>query len=263
MLRRNLVHVKRYPTIPLFVAGIPIILLLLFVYVFGGTLGAGLGDSSGAGLGSALGSGSGGRAAYLDYLVPGMLLFAIAGAAQGVSISVATDMTEGIVARFRTMAISRGAVMTGHVIGNLIQTMVALVLVVGVGVAIGYRPTGGALGWLGAFLVLALISVAIIWLAVALGMKARSVETASNSPMFLMLFPFLGSGFVPTESMPTVLRQFAEVQPFTPFIETVRALLAGTALSTGHLVATLAWSLAIGLGGYLWARRLYERRSVR
>jgi ABC-2 type transport system permease protein len=250
MLRRNLTHVKRYPTVPLFVAGIPIILLLLFVYVFGGTLGAGLG-------------GSGGRAAYLDYLVPGMLLFAIAGAAQGVSISVATDMTEGIVARFRTMAISRGAVMTGHVLGNLIQTMVALVLVVGVAVAIGYRPMGGVLGWVGAFLVLALISVAIIWLAVALGMKARSVETASNSPMFLMLFPFLGSGFVPTDSMPAVLRQFAEVQPFTPFIETVRALLMGTALSTSDLIATLAWSVGIGLAGYLWALRLYERRSVR
>jgi ABC-2 type transport system permease protein len=248
MLRRNLMHVKSYPTVPLFVAGIPLIFLLLFVYVLGGTLGAGLG---------------GGRSEYLAYLLPGILVLAMTGGAQATAISVATDMTEGIVARFRTMAISRGAVMLGHVLGNLVQTLGAIAVVIGVAVLIGYRPSGSPLGWLGALGVLVLAGFALIWLSVGMGMAAKSVESASNTPMILTLLPFFGSGFVPTESLPGVLRGFAEVQPFTPFIETVRALLDGTALETGSLVATLAWSVGLTVFGYVWSRWLYDRKSVR
>lgn len=247
MLRRNLKHVSRYPSVPLFVVGIPVVFLLLFVYVLGGTLGAGLG---------------GDRGEYLAYVVPGILMIAIAGSAEGTAISVATDMTEGIVARFRTMAISRGAVLTGHVAGNLIQTIAALVIVLALAIFMGFRPTGGIVGILAALGVLTLIALAIIWLSVALGTVAKSVESASNLPMFLTLLPFLGSGFVPTDSMPGPLRFFADVQPFTPFIETVRGLLMGTSIGWSALTSLL-WCLVIGLGGYFWSLWLYDRKSTR
>jgi len=223
MLRRNLRHMRRYPMI-FFVAGIPIVLLLLFVFVFGGTLGAGLGGALGAGLGSV----AGGRAEYVAYVIPGILVLTIAGGAQGTAIAVAMDLTEGIVARFRTMSISRASFLSGHVLANVLQTMAAIVIVV----------------------------------VVALGMVTKSVEAASNLPMPLLLLPFFGSGFVPTASMPDPLRWFADNQPFTPIIETVRRLLlGGDATATGPLA--VAWCVAITIVGYLWARRLYDRDPAR
>jgi ABC-2 type transport system permease protein len=227
-------------------AGLPVVLLLLFVYVFGGTLGAGLGGVSG------------GRQAYIAYVVPGILLMTVAVGATGTAISIAMDMTEGIVARFRTMAISRTSILTGHVVGSTIQTALALAVVMVVALVIGFRPTTGPLAWVAAAGVLALTTLAITWLSVALGMSTRSVETASNLPMFLVLLLFLGSGFVPTETMPDGLRWFAENQPFTPIIETLRGLLLGTPIGNSGLIA-VAWCLAISLIGFLWARRLYER----
>jgi ABC-2 type transport system permease protein len=246
MLRRNLRHFKRYPSMTAFMVGIPVVLLLLFVYVFGGTLGAGLRGASG------------GREAYIAYVVPGILLLTVATAAQGTAISVAMDMTEGIVARFRTMAISRASVLTGHVVGSVIQTTLALVVVMGVALLIGFRPATGPLAWVAAAGLLALTSLALTWLSVALGMSTRSVETASNLPMFLMLLLFLGSGFVPTQTMPDGLRWFAENQPFTPIIETLRGLLLGTPIGDSGVIA-VAWCVAISLFGFLWARKLYER----
>ena len=149
MLRRNLKHVVRYPSIPIFVAGTPIIFLLLFVYVLGGTLGSGLG---------------GARDDYLAYIVPGVLMLTLTGSATGTAISVSTDMTEGIVARFRTMAISRGAVITGHV-GQPPPTMAAMLLVAAVAVLVGFRPTGSPAGWLGALGVLTLIAFSVTWVS--------------------------------------------------------------------------------------------------
>jgi len=244
MLRRNLRHMQRYPAMIFYLAGMPVIFLLLFVFVFGGTLGAGLG---------------GGRAEYLAYVVPGILLMTIGGAAAGTAVSVATDMTEGIVARFRTMAIARASVLTGHVLGSIIQTVVSLVIVLAVALAIGFRPTAGPAAWLGVAGVLTMTSFAITWLATALGLVAKTVEEASNTPMLLSLLPFLGSGFVPTDSMPTGLRQFAEYQPFTPIMETLRALLTGAPVGN-HFWLAAAWCAAIALGGYLWARKRYNAR---
>jgi len=246
MLRRNLRHMQRYPSMTLMNAGLPVVLLLLFVYVFGGTLGAGLGGVSG------------GRQAYIAYVVPGILLMTVAVGATGTAISIAMDMTEGIVARFRTMAISRASVLIGHVVGSTIQTTLALAVVMVVALVIGFRPTTGPLAWVAAAGVLALTTLAITWLSVALGMSTRSVETASNLPMFLVLLLFLGSGFVPTQTMPDGLRWFAQSQPFTPIIETLRGLLLGTPIGNSGLIA-VAWCLAISLIGFLWARRLYER----
>ena len=128
--------------------------------------------------------------------------------------------------------------------------------------AIGFRPTTGAIEWIAAFGVLVLAAIAITWLSVALGLVSNSVETASNLPMFLILLPFLSSGFVPVESMPGPLAWFAEHQPFTPIIETVRGLLLGTAIGTSGLLS-VAWCVLISVAGYLWARKLYDRDLVR
>ncbi|MDN3239107.1 ABC transporter permease [Glycomyces tritici] len=248
MLRRQLKHMLRYPSLTIMLVGMPVVFLLLFVYVFGGTIGDGLGGPTG------------GREAYLTYLTPGMLLMAIVAAVQGTAISVAMDMTEGIIDRFRTMSIARVSVLTGHVIGSMIQSFLCMAVTLGVAIAIGFRPEADALGYLGLAGVLALISFGLTWLTVGLGMAAKSVEEASNSPMPLMLLPFLGSAFVPTDSMPTVVQYFAEYQPFTPFIEVVRSLLFANAVDGKDLVLTIAWSLAFALLGYVIAKKKFNKR---
>jgi ABC-2 type transport system permease protein len=250
MLRRQLRHMLRYVSMTLTLIGMPIVLLLLFVYVFGGTLGAGLGGPAG------------GREEYLEYVLPGVLLIAVATGAIGTAISVNMDMTEGIVARFRTMAIFRRSVLTGHVLGSMIQTMLSLAVVTAVAVLIGFRADATPVEWAGTVGVLAAISFALTWLCVAFGLVAKNPEAASNLPQPLVFLPFLGSGFVPTESMPTWLRWFAEYQPFTPMMDTVRGLLLGTAIGNSAVIA-LAWCAGIALVGYLWSRKLHNRDPIR
>jgi ABC-2 type transport system permease protein len=246
MLRRNLIHAMRYPSLTLVVAAIPIIFYLIFVYVFGSTLGNGLPGSEG------------GRDAYIAYLVPGVLLFGVVGGTQTTAISVSMDMTSGIIARFRTMSTPRAAVLAGHVIGSVIQTMIGLLAVFAVALLTGFRPTTGPIEWLGAFAMIALAAFALTWLSTALGLVANSVEAASNLPMPLILLPFFGSAFVPTASMPPVVAWFAENQPFTPITETVRGLLVGTDIGWSGLIA-IGWCVVISLASYLWALRLYNR----
>jgi len=254
MLRRNLRRLQRYPSMTLLLIGMPIVFLLLFVYVFGGQLSNGLGGQ--------LAGGHTGRAGYLNYVTPGILLMTIAAAVQGTAIVVAMDMTGGITDRFRTMSIARAAVLGGHVLATLIQVAVSLAIVLGVAVALGFRPTADALHWLATVGVLMLFSLGVIWLATALGLAAKSVETASNTPMFLTLLPFLGSGFVPTDTMPTGLEQFARYQPFTPVTETVRGLLTGTHVGT-NAIAAIAWSIGLAAASFLWAIHLYAHRQPR
>ncbi|QTE30950.1 ABC transporter permease [Pengzhenrongella sicca] len=253
MLRRNLLHVVRYPGLSIFTIGGPVVILVLLVFVFGGTLGAGL-----PGVDPAVT----GRDAYLAYVLPGILLITIAGTASGASITVAMDMTEGITARFRTMSISRAAVLAGHVVGNTIQAIIAVALVLGVGILAGFRPTAGPAEWAGVAGLIVAISFAVSWVGVAMGMQSKTVETASNLPLLLSLLPILGSGFVPTESMPAGMQWFAEHQPFTPFIEAIRGLLLGTPLGS-NLPLAVGWSVVIAVAGYAWAMALYERKSVR
>jgi ABC-2 type transport system permease protein len=254
MLRRNLLHLRRYPSMTVLVLGMPLVFLLLFVYVFGGTLGSGLGP--------ALQATGGGRAAYANYVAPAIILLTAAAVAQGTAISVASDMTEGIIARFRTMAIAPSSVLTGYVLGSLIQAALSMAVVTGVAIGVGFRPTATPLEWLAAAGLLLLVALAFTWLTVALGLAAKSVETASNSPMFLLLLPFLGSGFVPTASMPAGLRWFAQYQPFTPITETLRGLLLGTGIGAQAWLAA-AWCVALAAAGYLWAKALYRRRPSR
>ena len=250
MLRRNLRHMQRYLGLTLMLVGMPVIFLLLFVYVFGGTLGAGLGDPSG------------GRADYVDYVVPGIIIMTLATAAQATAISVAMDMNEGIVARFRTMAIFRPSVLTGHVLGSMIQSGLSVAVVIGVALLIGFRSTADPLEWIAAIGLLTMATLALTWLCVALGLTAKSVETASNTPLPLMLLPFLGSAFVPTDTMPLALRWFAEYQPFTPIIETLRGLLTGASIGDSAVLG-VAWCAAITVVCARWARRAYNRDPIR
>ena len=253
MLRRSLRRMRRYPSLTFFIAAIPVIVLLLFVYVLGGTLGAGLGATAPIGLPA-----DAGRDAYIAYVVPGILLITVAGIGTGTAISVSMDMTAGIIARFRTMAIARSSVLAGHVIGSVIQALLALGIVLIVATLVGFRPTTGPMEWAAALGLLSLTAFAISWLSVGMGLAAGSVETASNTPMILTLLPFLSSAFVPIETLPGPLAWFAEHQPFTPIIETVRGLLLGTPIGNEGLIA-VGWCVLFSVGGYLWSRRLYER----
>lgn len=252
MLGRQLRHVLRYPELTVIVLMIPVIFLLLFVFVFGGTLGAGLGAAAAPGAG-------GERGDYAAFVLPGILLLTIGSIAQGTSTSVAMDMQQGIVDRFRTLSISPGAVLSGHAVAATIQSVVSMVVLLAVGLAVGARPTAGPVEWLLALALLSGIALAVSWVSVALGLVSRSVESASNYPMPFVLLPFLGSGFVPTDSMPTVLRLFADHQPFTPIMDTLRGLLLGTELPTGTAVLAVGWIVVLTVVGWLWARRAYSR----
>jgi len=256
MLRRNLRHILRYPGLTVFVIGGPILFLLLSVYVFGGTLGAGLPADV-----LALTGGETGRAAYLAFVAPTILVISIAGAASGVAISVSMDVTRGIASRFRTMPVSRGSIIGGHVLAVTIEAVLTSALVLGLALLMGYRPAASPADWLALLGVVVLLSFAIVWLGAAFGLVAKSVETASNLPMILLLLPFLGSGFVPVDSMPGWLAWFAEHQPFTPFIDTVRGLLSGS-VQTSDVVATVIWAVVIGVGSYVWALALFRRERA-
>jgi ABC-2 type transport system permease protein len=259
MLRRNLLHILRYPGLTVFVIGGPILFLLLSVYVFGGTLGQGLtADVLTAPAGT---GGLTGRAAYLAFVTPTIVVMAIAGAASGVAISVSMDVTRGIASRFRTMPVSRGSIIGGHVLAVTIEAVLTSAVVLGLALLMGFRPGASPADWLALLGVVVLLSFAIVWLGAAFGLVAKSIETASNLPMILILLPFLGSGFVPVDSMPGWLAWFAEHQPFTPFIDTVRGLLAGS-VETSDVVLTIAWAVVIGVGSYVWALALFRKERA-
>jgi hypothetical protein len=179
-------------------------------------------------------------------VVPGVLLITVASAVQGTSIMVAMDMTGGIIDRFRTMAIARASVLTGHVLGSLIQTLAGIAILIGVAFGLGFRSSAGPLEWLAAIGILALFAFALIWLAVALGLAAKSVETASNTPMILTLLPFLGSGFVPTATMPAGCASSPSTSPSPPS-PTPCADCSPYAAIGDHAIAAIAWSVGIAV----------------
>ncbi|WP_067477960.1 ABC transporter permease [Nocardia amamiensis] len=242
MLRRNLVRAKRYPSMTFGVIVMPTILLLVFNFVFGG----------------ALEKSSGGN--YIDYLAPGMLLMIPAYMTVSVAVSVATDSTKGIVNRFRTMDIAQSAMLTGHVVGALIQALAGIAAMVAIALLIGFRPNANLPEWIAAFALLAMIMFALTWLSVALGLLAPNPESASNTPFPLVMLPFLGSGLVATDTMPAGLRQFAEYQPFTPFTETLRGLLMGTEIGNNGIIA-IGWCVGLTVVGYLWSSSIFRRQT--
>lgn len=245
MLRRNLLQMVRYKSLTLMLIGQPLIFLLLFVYVFGATMGAGF-------------PGGGGRAGYLDFIMPAIMIITVASISLNTAYTIALDMEKGIIDRFRTMAIAKSAVLTGRVLGAVVLTVLAQAVALAVAVLLGYRSDATALGWLGAAGLVLLMTLALTWFTVALGLSAPNAETASNTPMPLLFLPFLSSGFVPTRSMPAAIRWFAEYQPFTPMINTLRAWMSGTEAGSDAWLA-FGWCVLITVLCFLWSRRLYAK----
>jgi ABC-2 type transport system permease protein len=250
MLRRNVRHSLRYPALTVSGLVVPIFFLLMFVGVFGNTIRAGLTGASIPGR------------HYIDYLAPGIFLMTAGAGAEATAIGICTDMKEGIIARFRTMSITRTSVLTGQVLGALIRTLISGVLVVAVALALGFRPAATPVEWLAAAGMFAGVTLALTWLGVAFGLFAKTPEGANSLSLILLVLPFVSSAFVPTDSMPAGVRWFAHNQPFTPIIDTLRGLLTGTPI--GHsAVLAVAWCAGITALGYLWARRRYDRNPSR
>lgn len=245
LLRRNLLHLVRYPSLTFMIIAMPVIFLLLFVYVFGGTMGHGL-------------PGGTGRGTYLHYITPAILVMTIVAVAQSTAILIAKDSTEGIIDRFRTMPISRSAPLIAHVLAALVQTVFAVVVVLAIALAIGYRSPASVLAWAGAAGMVVLMAWAVTWLCIAIGLASGSVEAASNAPMPLVLLPFLSSGFVPTNSMPGWLGWVADHQPFTPIINTLRAALDGHTPGSDAWWA-ITWCVVLTVLCFWWATRLFGR----
>ena len=248
MLRRSLRHGVRYPV--MLVSGLltPIILLLMFVYIFGGALGTGVGGAVS------------GRAGYLNYIAPSMVLLTVCYGGGTTAVTVSVDLTEGIIRRFRTMPLSRAAVLTRHVLGGFIRTMATVALVLAVAVVMGFRPTATPVEWAAAVGVLALLSFALTWLTIAFGSAAKTPGGANTAALPLQILPLVSSAFVPTSSMPSGVRWFAEYQPFTPVINTLRGLLLGSPIGNSGYIA-LAWLIGITVVGFVWATLAFNARG--
>ncbi|MFD3744745.1 ABC transporter permease [Nocardia sp. NPDC058633] len=242
MLRRNMIHAKRYPSMIFSIIIMPTVLMLIFNFVFGG----------------ALEKSSGGN--YIDYLAPGMLLLLPAYMTVSVAVSIAGDASKGIVNRFRVMSISPSSMLTGKVLGSLLQAIGGMAAMTGVALLIGFRPTANVVEWIAALGLLTLVTFAFSWLAIALGLLSPTVESASNAPFPIVMMPFLGSGLVATDTMPVGLRQFAEYQPFTPITETLRGLLMGTEIGINGWVS-LAWCVVIAGGGFFWSKSIFSKQA--
>ncbi|MFD5174828.1 ABC transporter permease [Nocardia sp. NPDC058379] len=240
MLRRNFTHITRSPVTIFNAALMPVVMMLIFVYVFGDAFDVGEN--------------------YIDYAVPGMLMLAISYGLSGTAVSVSSDMTTGVINRFKVMDVSRGAVLTGHVAASMLTNVVAIASVLGVGFALGFRSPATAAQWLGALGVVLATAFAAAWLTVALGMAAKTPEAAGMSVVPLIMLPFVSSAIVPADKMGQGVRQFAQYQPFTPIIESVRGFLTGHP-SAGHTWAALAWCAGFAVVGYLWSRATFTKRA--
>ena len=249
MLRRDALHSVRRLSMTLSGLSVPIIMLLLFNYVFGGAIGAGLGGAARGG-------------AYLNYLAAGIIIMTVGSGCATTAINLCMDMSEGIIARFRTMAISRASVLTGQVLGSLIRTLITVGLVIGVALLMGFRPSANPVAWLAALGIIAFATLAITWMGVLFGLVGKTPAGANSLSLIFQLLAFTSSAFVPLDSMPAGVRWFAEYQPLTPIIDTLRGLLLGTPIGNSSVLA-VAWCAVLTLAGYLLARVVYNRDPAR
>lgn len=249
MLRRDARHSLRRLSMTLSGLLTPTIMLVLFNYFFGGTLGAGLGGAARGG-------------AYINYVAPGILVMTVASGCETTAINLCMDMSEGIIARFRTMAISRGSVLTGQVLGSLIRTLISVALVLGVALLMGFRPTASPVAWIAALGVVALFTFAVTWMGVVFGLVGKTPAGANSLSLIFLLLSFTSSAFVSTDSMAGWVRWFAQYQPVTTVIDTLRGLLLGTPIGNNAILA-VAWCAGLTLLGYLLARAVYNHDPVR
>ena len=242
LIARSLRHVPRSLDSLLLGVALPVLLMLLFVYVFGGAVNVGT--------------------AYVDYVVPGVIVLCAGYGASMTAVSVATDMVNGVIDRFRSMPILASAVLVGHVISSVVRNLVSTLLVIVVALLAGFRPTTSINRWLAAFGVIVLFVLALSWASAALGMLARTVEGASGITFVILFLPYLSSAFVPTSTMPEALRVISDHQPITHVIETIRGLLMGSPIGNSGWLAVL-WSLGIMTVSFLAAGHLFRARNTR
>jgi ABC-2 type transport system permease protein len=240
MLRRNFRHIARNPTSVFNAVLMPVVIMLMFVYVYGNAFDVGVD--------------------YIDYATPGLILLAVCYGLGATATSVNSDMTKGIINRFKVMDVSRGAVLTGHVVASVLTNLVAIAALLGVAFLLGFSVSASLLDWLGVVGLVVLLGFAAGWLTVALGLAAKSPETAGLAAVPLVMLPFFSSAIVPAEKMGPGVRQFAEYQPFTPIIESLRGFLNGTP-DTLDVIVAVAWCVAIALVGYLWASSTFKKRA--
>ncbi|UTT58749.1 ABC transporter permease [Cellulosimicrobium cellulans] len=238
---RSLRHVLRSPDTIITTAVTPIALMLLFVYVLGGAIDTGSGES------------------YVNYLLPGILLITVASGVAYTSYRLFLDLQGGIVERFRSMPVARSSVLWAHVLTSLVANLVSVTLVVGVALLLGFRTDASVGAWLAVLGILVLFVLALTWLAVVAGLSAKTVDGASAFSYPLIFLPFVSSAFVPTDSMPGPVAWFAENQPVTAIVDTLRALFAGQPVGSDIWVA-LAWLVGILVLAYAWATAVYRRR---
>ena len=240
MLGRSMRHFFRSMDTIITVLITPIALMLLFVYVFGGAI-------------------QSGTANYVNYVLPGILLIAIASGISYTALRVFNDVQQGIMERFRSMPIAPSTWLWGHVLTSLVSNAISVVVIILVALLMGFRSSAGILSWLAVVGILALFTLALTWVAVIPGLTAKSIEGASAFAYPLVFLPFISSAFVPTSSMPPVVRAFAENQPVTAIVETIRALLSGRPV-THEIWIALAWCVGILLVAYIFAMRAYKKR---
>jgi ABC-2 type transport system permease protein len=238
--KRSLTHILRSPDTIITTAITPIAMLLLFVYVFGGAIRAGGGD-------------------YVNYLLPGILLITVASGISYTAFRLFTDVSGGIFERFQSMPIARSAVLWGHVLTSVVANLISLTLVVLVAVAMGFRSGAGVLAWLAVVGIMVLFTLALTWLAVIPGLTARSVDGVSGFAYPLIFLPFISSAFVPTSGMPGPVRAFAEHQPVTSIVNTIRNLYAGQPVGQSVWIA-LGWCVGLLVLAYALAMSTYRRR---
>jgi ABC-2 type transport system permease protein len=232
----------RNPETLLMAVLLPVMIMLMFTFVFGGSIAPG-GD-------------------YVNYVVPGIILLCAGFGASSTAVDVATDMETGIIDRFRTMQIRSWAVLTGHVVASLARNLLATGIVIGVAIAVGFRPTAGPIEWVGAIAVVALYILAITYLFAAIGLASGSPSAANGYGFVLLFLPYLSSAFVQIETLPVWLRGVAEHQPLTPVIETIRALLMGTDVGNRPVVA-IGWCLLILFLAVVWGAVMFRRKAGR
>ncbi|WP_353050502.1 ABC transporter permease [Chryseobacterium sp. ISL-6] len=241
MFWRSIRHVSRSMDTIVTVTIMPIALMLLFVYVLGGAIQTGTDN-------------------YVNYLLPGILLIAVANSIGYVSFRLFTDVQRGIFERFHSMPIARSAALWGHVLTSLVSNVISVVVVVLVALIIGFRSPAGILSWLAVAGILILFTLALTWVAAIAGLSAKSVDGAIAIAYPIHFLPLISSAFVPTESMPSVVRAFAENQPVTSIVEAIRALLSNQPVGNEIWVA-LAWCMGIMIVAYIFAMRVYKKRA--
>ena len=241
-IKRSLIHTLRTPDVIIMAIALPVILMLLFTFVFGGAI-----DGEGT---------------YVNYVVPGIILLCAGFGAASVATDVANDMTAGIIDRFRTMPLRASAVVTGHVVASLLRNLVATVVVIGVALAVGFRPTATPAEWLLMLALVALYILAITYLFAAIGLAASSPEAAGGYGFILMFLPYISSAFVPVDTMPEWLQWVAHNQPLTPIIETIRGLLMGTPIGDSGWLA-VGWCALILVVAIVWASVLFRAKAGR